>query len=70
MTQDIVILAAGKGSRMKSAFSKVLHKVGGIAMVRRVLTTASTLPESKLHLVVGHQGEQRGAILILVKYLQ
>ncbi|RBP83300.1 UDP-N-acetylglucosamine diphosphorylase/glucosamine-1-phosphate N-acetyltransferase [Marinomonas rhizomae] len=58
MTQDIVILAAGKGSRMKSAFSKVLHKVGGIAMVRRVLTTASSLPESKLHLVVGHQGEQ------------
>jgi bifunctional UDP-N-acetylglucosamine pyrophosphorylase/glucosamine-1-phosphate N-acetyltransferase len=58
MTQDIVILAAGKGSRMKSAFSKVLHNIGGIAMVRRVLTTASVLPESKLHLVVGHQGEQ------------
>ena len=58
MTQDIVILAAGKGSRMKSAFSKVLHNVGGIAMVRRVLMTASALPESKLHLVVGHQGEQ------------
>ena len=58
MTQDIVILAAGKGSRMKSAFSKVLHNIGGIAMVRRVLTTASALPESKLHLVVGHQGEQ------------
>ncbi|NVK73360.1 MAG: bifunctional UDP-N-acetylglucosamine diphosphorylase/glucosamine-1-phosphate N-acetyltransferase GlmU [Oceanospirillaceae bacterium] len=58
MSQDIVILAAGKGSRMKSAFSKVLHKVGGIAMVRRVLATANTLPESKLHLVVGHQGEQ------------
>lgn len=58
MTQDIVILAAGKGSRMKSAFSKVLHKVGGSAMVRRVLTTASALPNAKLHLVVGHQGEQ------------
>lgn len=58
MTQDIVILAAGKGSRMKSRFSKVLHKVGGIAMVSRVLTTASTLANAKLHLVVGHQGEQ------------
>tara|TARA_R110001599_G_scaffold39338_18_gene120170 strand:+ start:15101 stop:16468 length:1368 start_codon:yes stop_codon:yes gene_type:complete len=58
MTQDIVILAAGKGSRMKSAFSKVLHNIGGTAMVRRVLATASALPESKLHLVVGHQGEQ------------
>ncbi|TYL46846.1 bifunctional UDP-N-acetylglucosamine diphosphorylase/glucosamine-1-phosphate N-acetyltransferase GlmU [Marinomonas sp. IMCC 4694] len=58
MTQDIVILAAGKGSRMKSAFSKVLHKIGGIPMVRRVLTTASALSDSKLHLIVGHQGEQ------------
>lgn len=58
MSQDIVILAAGKGSRMKSAFSKVLHKVGGVAMVNRVLATASTLSDAKLHLVVGHQGEQ------------
>lgn len=58
MTQDIVILAAGKGSRMKSSFSKVLHKVGGLPMVERVLATASSLADSKLHLVVGHQGEQ------------
>ena len=58
MTQDIVILAAGKGSRMKSAFSKVLHKVGGVAMVNRVLVTASSIKDAKLHLVVGHQGEQ------------
>ncbi|MDB4837507.1 bifunctional UDP-N-acetylglucosamine diphosphorylase/glucosamine-1-phosphate N-acetyltransferase GlmU [Marinomonas sp.] len=58
MTQDIVILAAGKGSRMKSAVSKVLHKVGGTSMVRRVLTTASGIKNSNLHLVVGHQGEQ------------
>ncbi|MBJ7537817.1 bifunctional UDP-N-acetylglucosamine diphosphorylase/glucosamine-1-phosphate N-acetyltransferase GlmU [Marinomonas transparens] len=58
MKLDIVILAAGKGSRMKSAFSKVLHKVGGVPMVRRVLNTASSLSEAKLHLIVGHQGEQ------------
>jgi len=58
MSQDIVILAAGKGSRMKSAFSKVLHKVGGVAMVNRVLETASSITGAKLHLVVGHQGEQ------------
>jgi len=58
MSQDIVILAAGKGSRMKSAFSKVLHKVGGVAMVNRVLETASSIAGAKLHLVVGHQGEQ------------
>lgn len=58
MTQDIVILAAGKGSRMKSASSKVLHKLAGEAMVRRVLATASDLSNAQLHLVVGHQGEQ------------
>ncbi|MBD5771089.1 bifunctional UDP-N-acetylglucosamine diphosphorylase/glucosamine-1-phosphate N-acetyltransferase GlmU [Marinomonas colpomeniae] len=58
MTQDIVILAAGKGSRMKSAFSKVLHKIGGAPMVNRVLSTASSITGAKLHLVVGHQGEQ------------
>ncbi|GAB3478947.1 bifunctional UDP-N-acetylglucosamine diphosphorylase/glucosamine-1-phosphate N-acetyltransferase GlmU [Marinomonas epiphytica] len=61
MNQDIVILAAGKGSRMKSSFSKVLHKVGGEAMVRRVLKTASALQNASLHLVVGHQGEQVAA---------
>ena len=61
MSLDIVILAAGKGSRMKSSFSKVLHKVGGSPMVRRVLTTASEMQEAKLHLVVGHQGEQVAA---------
>ena len=61
MNQDIVILAAGKGSRMKSAFSKVLHKIAGEAMVRRVLKTASALSGANLHLVVGHQGEQVAA---------
>ncbi|RDL43376.1 UDP-N-acetylglucosamine diphosphorylase/glucosamine-1-phosphate N-acetyltransferase [Marinomonas piezotolerans] len=58
MTQDIVILAAGKGSRMKSSFSKVLHKIGGTSMVRRVLGTAAQLDDTQLHLIVGHQGEQ------------
>ncbi len=58
MKQDVVILAAGKGSRMKSAMSKVLHPIGGIPMVRRVLMTASNLENVSLHLIVGHQGEQ------------
>lgn len=58
MTQDIVILAAGKGSRMKSAFSKVLHNIGGVSMVRRVLSTAQSITNAKLHLIVGYQGQQ------------
>ncbi|MEL0635638.1 bifunctional UDP-N-acetylglucosamine diphosphorylase/glucosamine-1-phosphate N-acetyltransferase GlmU [Marinomonas sp. TI.3.20] len=57
MTQDIVILAAGKGSRMKSKLPKVLHSIAGVPMVRRVLTVASSLPNAVLHLIVGHQGE-------------
>ncbi|ADZ89903.1 bifunctional UDP-N-acetylglucosamine diphosphorylase/glucosamine-1-phosphate N-acetyltransferase GlmU [Marinomonas mediterranea] len=57
MTQDIVVLAAGKGSRMKSSLPKVLHRLANEPMVHRVLNVASCLSDSKLHLVVGHQGE-------------
>lgn len=57
MKQDVVILAAGKGSRMKSNKSKVLHKIAGAPMIRRVLATATTLTDVNLHLVVGHQGD-------------
>ena len=57
MKQDVVVLAAGKGSRMKSNQSKVLHKIAGVPMVRRVLDTATTLSDVNLHLIVGHQGE-------------
>ncbi|TBR41242.1 UDP-N-acetylglucosamine diphosphorylase/glucosamine-1-phosphate N-acetyltransferase [Marinomonas agarivorans] len=54
--KDIVVLAAGKGSRMKSNKSKVLHEIAGVPMIRRVLETANNLSNSRLHLVVGHQG--------------
>lgn len=57
MKQDVVVLAAGKGSRMKSNQSKVLHNIAGVPMVRRVLDTATTLSDVNLHLIVGHQGE-------------
>lgn len=54
---DVVILAAGKGSRMRSNKSKVLHEVAGTAMIHHVLQTAQSLANSRLHLVVGHQGD-------------
>ncbi|OUR77502.1 UDP-N-acetylglucosamine diphosphorylase/glucosamine-1-phosphate N-acetyltransferase [Marinomonas sp. 42_23_T18] len=57
MKQDVVVLAAGKGSRMKSNKSKVLHEIAGEPMIRRVLNTATTLSDVNLHLIVGHQGE-------------
>jgi len=57
MNQDVVVLAAGKGSRMKSNKSKVLHNIAGVPMIRRVLDTATTLANVNLHLIVGHQGD-------------
>jgi len=38
MNKQIIILAAGKGSRMKSDLPKVMHKVGGVSMLERVVT--------------------------------
>lgn len=54
----IVILAAGKGSRMHSALPKVLHPVAGQAMLSHVLETATRLSPTKIHVVVGHGKQQ------------
>src|SRR5580765_2655605 len=53
----VVILAAGKGKRMKSALPKVLHRVAGAPMIEHVLATARTLHPKSITVVVGHQGE-------------
>jgi len=50
----VVILAAGKGTRMKSETPKVLHKVCGIPMLSHILSAAETLEPSKLIVVVGY----------------
>lgn len=54
----IVILAAGKGTRMKSDKPKVLHRVAGKSMVRHVLDCARKLSQEHIHVVVGHQAER------------
>ena len=54
MTTDIVILAAGQGSRMKSSLPKVLHAVAGKPMVKHVLDQARHIEKAKLHVVIGH----------------
>lgn len=48
-----IILAAGKGTRMKSALPKVLHPMGGMAMVRHVLHAATALNPTRIIVVVG-----------------
>ncbi len=52
-----LILAAGKGTRMKSALPKVLHKVSGKAMVERVLDTVEELGVSRKVVIIGFGGE-------------
>lgn len=53
----VVILAAGKGTRMKSDKAKVLHPVAGKSMVCHVVGSAKKLSPEHIHVVVGHQAE-------------
>lgn len=53
-----IILAAGKGTRMKSRLPKVLHKVAGKSMLQHVLDTCAQLELDKTIVVIGHQGER------------
>ena len=52
-----IILAAGKGTRMKSKLPKVLHQVGGKAMLQHVLDVADAISCTKKVVVVGHEAE-------------
>ncbi|SDO40809.1 bifunctional UDP-N-acetylglucosamine pyrophosphorylase / Glucosamine-1-phosphate N-acetyltransferase [Halomonas shengliensis] len=58
MTLDVVILAAGQGTRMRSTLPKVLHRLAGKPMVRHVLDTAAGLEAERTHVVVGHGAEK------------
>ena len=53
----VVILAAGQGSRMKSALPKVLHPVAGKPMLHHVVDTARQLGAEQIHTVIGHGAE-------------
>lgn len=54
----IVILAAGKGTRMYSKQPKVLHEIGGQPMVERVIDTAAKLNPASIIVVIGHGKDQ------------
>ncbi len=60
----IVILAAGKGTRMYSKLPKVLHRIGGQPMVERVIDTAQKLNPASISVVIGHGKDQ---VLEIVK---
>ncbi|MGQ7960210.1 bifunctional UDP-N-acetylglucosamine diphosphorylase/glucosamine-1-phosphate N-acetyltransferase GlmU [Pseudomonas sp. SP16.1] len=57
MSLDIVILAAGQGTRMRSALPKVLHPVAGKSMLGHVIDTARQLQPQGIHVVIGHGAE-------------
>ena len=57
MSLDIVILAAGQGTRMRSALPKVLHPVAGKSMLGHVIDTARQLQPHSIHVVIGHGAE-------------
>ncbi|HYA38954.1 MAG TPA: bifunctional UDP-N-acetylglucosamine diphosphorylase/glucosamine-1-phosphate N-acetyltransferase GlmU [Candidatus Methylomirabilis sp.] len=55
---EIVILAAGQGKRMYSDTPKVLHRLGGRALLAHVLDSARALQPAAVHVVYGHGGER------------
>ncbi|NDL65604.1 bifunctional UDP-N-acetylglucosamine diphosphorylase/glucosamine-1-phosphate N-acetyltransferase GlmU [Acerihabitans arboris] len=55
---SVVILAAGKGTRMYSDLPKVLHPLAGKPLVRHVIDAAASLGAARIHLVYGHGGER------------
>ncbi len=55
---DVLILAAGLGTRMKSNLAKVLHRLDGKPLIAHVCLTAAKLNPRRIFVVVGHQAEQ------------
>ncbi|MCI0917544.1 bifunctional UDP-N-acetylglucosamine diphosphorylase/glucosamine-1-phosphate N-acetyltransferase GlmU [Pseudomonas stutzeri] len=58
MSLDIVILAAGQGTRMRSSLPKVLHPVAGQSMLGHVIATARQLSPDRIHVVIGHGADE------------
>jgi bifunctional UDP-N-acetylglucosamine pyrophosphorylase / glucosamine-1-phosphate N-acetyltransferase len=63
MTTHLVVLAAGKGTRMKSARPKVLHRVAGQPLIEHVLACAATIHPRSTTVVIGHQAGELTAAL-------
>ncbi|MGH2633667.1 MAG: NTP transferase domain-containing protein, partial [Tepidiformaceae bacterium] len=57
-TLGVIVLAAGQGTRMKSALPKVLHRVCGVPMAGHILAAARELEPHRIAVVVGHGSDQ------------
>lgn len=58
MKLEVIILAAGQGTRMKSSKPKVLHDLAGRPMLEHVIGTAHEMNSARIHVVYGHGGDQ------------
>ncbi|MBL8326069.1 MAG: bifunctional UDP-N-acetylglucosamine diphosphorylase/glucosamine-1-phosphate N-acetyltransferase GlmU [Rubrivivax sp.] len=58
MALNVVIMAAGKGTRMKSAIPKVLHRIAGTSLLDHVMRTALALEPGRTVVLVGHGAPQ------------
>ena len=63
-------MAAGKGTRMKSSMPKVLHRLGGRALLQHVIDTAGQLQARKVVVITGHGAEQVEATLVHNDHVQ
>jgi bifunctional UDP-N-acetylglucosamine pyrophosphorylase/glucosamine-1-phosphate N-acetyltransferase len=67
---DVVVMAAGKGTRMKSSMPKVLHRLGGRALLQHVIDTAAQIHSRRVVVITGHGAEQVEASLQGQAHLQ
>ena len=65
---SVAILAAGKGTRMKSSLPKVLHRISGKTLLQRVIDSCTELNPDQIFVIVGHNaGEVKDSILMVKK---
>ena len=55
---SVAILAAGKGTRMKSALPKVLHKISGKSLLQRVIDSCDELKPDQIFVITGHKSKE------------
>jgi bifunctional UDP-N-acetylglucosamine pyrophosphorylase / glucosamine-1-phosphate N-acetyltransferase len=70
MALNIVIMAAGKGTRMKSATPKVLHKLAGRSLLAHVLKSCESLAADTRIVITGHGAEQVEAAVSGVSFVR
>ena len=62
MSNSVIILAAGKGTRMDSDLPKVLHHLAGAPMLLHVMKSSATLEPERLVIIAGHGADAVGAV--------